>query len=79
MDTSTGAIYENNDEVMAALKNGRIKDPANIVQLPPDIAAELIGMNRKGRRLWWKQNRKRLNLPRWSEQSELKDSWFPND
>lgn len=71
MDTSTGHIYENDAEVHKALKSGQIKDPANIVQLPPEIASQLIGMNRKGRRLWWKQNRKQMDLPRWSERDLL--------
>lgn len=71
MDTSTGAIYDSEKEVMDALKSGKIKDLANIVELPPEIASELIGMNRKGRRIWWKQNRKKMNLPRWSERHTL--------
>lgn len=68
MDTSTGQIYTEG-ELEKALKNGEIKNPDALVELPPEIAKELVGMNRKGRRLWWKQNRKRLNLPRWSERN----------
>ena len=71
MDTSTGAIYGSEQEVMDALKSGEIKDPANIVLLPDDIASQLIGMNRQGRRMWWKQNRKQMNLPRWSERTSI--------
>ena len=67
MDTSTGQIYGSEKEIQEAFKKGEIKDMANLVELPPEIATQLIGMNRQGRRLWWKQNRKKMNLPRWSE------------
>ena len=70
MDTSTGHIYEAG-EIEKAFSEGKIKNPNTLVELPPDIAKELIGMNRKGRRFWWKQNRKRMNLPRWSERNTL--------
>ena len=71
MDTSTGEIYYGKDAIEAALKTGRIKSANDLVVLPEEIADELHGMNRKERRLWWKQNRKKLNLPRWSERQAL--------
>lgn len=71
MDTSTGDIYYGNDAVELALKSGRIKRLDDLVVLPEEIAEELHGLNRKERRLWWKQNRKRLNLPRWADRHNL--------
>ena len=71
MDTSTGEIYYGNDAVKKAFDSGKIKDMDALVELPTDIAQELIGMNRQGRRAWWKQNRKKLNLPRWNERQSI--------
>ena len=71
MDTSTGNIYYGNDAVEKAFLSGKIKIIDDLVALPEEIAEELHGMSRKERRLWWKQNRKRLNLPRWNERHLL--------
>ena len=78
MDTSTGNIYYGKDAVEVALKSGRIKSVDDLVVLPEEIAEELQGMNRKERRLWWKQNRKRLNLPKWSDRNNLQGEYKQN-
>ncbi len=69
MDTQTGQIFESDAEVKEAIAKGRVQEK-DVVQLPPEIAGELQGLNRQGRRAWWKQNRKKLNLPRWSERNK---------
>lgn len=63
---STGEIYESDADVRAAVESGQAK-AEDIVQIDEKLAKVLDGMSRKERRMWWAKNRKRMNLPRWSE------------
>lgn len=65
MDTSTGKMYTPG-ELEEALRENKVEKD-NIVKLPQGVVEKLSSMNRKERRAWYKENRKRLNLPRWNE------------
>lgn len=64
MDTSSGQIFETPNSVMRAIERGDT-NPGKLVGIPKEYASMVLGMSRSERRRWYKENKKKLNLPAW--------------
>lgn len=63
-------------DIDLAIKEGRFDDVARVTGIPADVLKGLRVMNRRDRRTWYHENRKRLGLPRWGELTPKPIPWW---